>query len=253
MRRVVAQKSVKAWWVAVAALGMVVSISATASAANIAGPRQSALERLENGDAIRHRLLLRGGRFDITPSLGFTLNDAFRRNILFGAQLSYHLSDSFAVGATVMGGLGLDSSLADRIKSERPERAKNGAYTDVKLLGSLERVYTPLVGKFAALGRYVFAYDMHALLGGGVIMTGGDSNLDDVPIAPVVGLGMRVFFEDWMSVTVQVRDYIYSSALNAVPSAGGTGALTTETTWANNFALTFGVGFYFPKVPKLSD
>ena len=90
--------------------------SAPAEAANIAGPRRSALERLEEGDAIRRRRLLRGGRFEIAPAVGFTLNDAFQRNILFGANLGYHISDSFAIGATVFGSTSLQTGLADEVE-----------------------------------------------------------------------------------------------------------------------------------------
>ena len=158
-----------------------------------------------------------------------------------------------AVGFTAMGGLGFDSSLAERIATERPDRTKAGAFSDVKLLTSAEFIYTPVIGKFAAVGRYVFAYDFHVIGGLGASLVGGGEKLDDFAFAPVAGLGMRVFFEDWMSVTVQVRDYIYSSSLNAVPSAEGADKLTTDSTWSNNFAINFGVGFYFPEVPKLSD
>lgn len=245
-------KQFSAWLtVAVAALAAFVALPTDAEAASIAGPRRSALDRLEEGDAIRNRLLLRGGRFEVAPQLGFTLNDAFRRNLLFGAQLNYHLTDSVAVGLTAMGGVAFDSALAERIADERPQRTKSGAFSDVKLLTSAELIYTPLVGKFAVVGRYVFGYDFHAIAGLGASLVGGGEDLDDFAFAPVVGLGMRVFFEDWMAVTFQVRDYIYSSALNAVPSAEGTGDNSADSGWSNNFAVNFGVGFYFPQVPKL--
>ncbi|MCP5515703.1 MAG: hypothetical protein H7A45_00415, partial [Verrucomicrobiales bacterium] len=55
-------------------LALAVLLPAVGQAASIQGPRRSALERLEEGDAIRNRLLLRGGRFEVAPSLGFTRN-----------------------------------------------------------------------------------------------------------------------------------------------------------------------------------
>ena len=61
--------------VPVLALATCVTLPSVVEAASIQGPRRSALERLEEGDAIRNRLLLRGGRFELTPALGFTLNE----------------------------------------------------------------------------------------------------------------------------------------------------------------------------------
>ncbi|MCA9546069.1 MAG: outer membrane beta-barrel domain-containing protein [Myxococcales bacterium] len=234
-------------------LALAVLLPAVGQAASIQGPRRSALERLEEGDAIRNRLLLRGGRFEVAPSLGFTMNDAFRRNILVGANLAYNFTDSLALGASIYGGFGFDSGLAESVASERPDRTKAGAFSDVKLLASVEFIYTPLIGKFAVFGRTVFNYDLHLIAGAGGSLVGGGEQLDDFAFAPVLGVGLRTFLTPGMFVNVQIRDYIYSSALNAVPSAEGTGKVDSTTEWSNNFALTFSYGFSFPQEPKLSN
>lgn len=228
-------------------------LSGSAQAANIAGPKRSALERLEEGDAIRRRLLLRGGRFELTPTLGFTMNDAFRRTALFGAQLNYHISDSVAIGVTALGGVSYNSSLADRITAERPEQVNQGAFSDLAMLGTAEFQYAPLIGKFAVFGRYVFNYDLHLIAGAGLGLRSGERDVGNATFTPVVGLGLRTFVNDSMAVTIQLRDYIYSSALNAVPRADGSEGVKSDDSWSNNFALTMGFGFYFPQAPKLSD
>ena len=225
----------------------------SAEAANIAGPKRSALERLEAGDAIRHRLLLRGGRFELTPTLGFTMNDAFRRTALFGATLNYHISDSVAFGITALGGVAYNSALADRIGEQRPEAVKQGAFSDLALLATAEFQYTPLIGKFAVFGRYVFNYDLHLIAGAGAGLRSGEKDIDNATFTPVVGLGLRTFVNDSMAVTIQVRDYIYSAALNAVPRNDEDGGVKSDDSWSNNFAVTMGFGFYFPQAPKLSD
>lgn len=224
-----------------------------AQAATIGGPKRSALEQLEEGDAIRRRLLLRGGRFEVTPTFGFTLNDAFRRTALVGAQLNYHISDSFALGVTALGGFSYNSGLADRISDQRPEEVKQGAFSDLALLATAELQYAPLIGKFAIFGRYVFNYDLHLLAGAGVGMQSGDKDMDNLALTPVVGIGLRTFVNNSMAFSLQVRDYIYSSALNAVAKGDEESGTKAEESWSNNFAVTIGFGFYFPQQPKLSD
>jgi outer membrane beta-barrel protein len=224
-----------------------------AEAANIAGPRRSALERLAEGDAIRRRMLLRGGRFEVTPAIGFTLNDPFRRTFLAGGTLSYHLTDSLSIGATVLGGLPYNSALADRIGEARPERVEDGAFSNLALLASAELQYAPLIGKFAVFGRYVFNYDLHLIGGVGVGLRSGERDVGGASPMPVLGLGLRTFVSNWMAVNLEVRDYIYRASINAVPRDDGEGGTRAEESWSNNFAVTIGFSFYFPEMPKLSD
>lgn len=237
-------------------IGILAALTLLAStptlAANIAGPRRSALERLEEGDAIRRRMLLRGGRFEIAPTVGFTLNDAFKRNILFGANLGYHITDTFALGVTAMGGVAFDTSLAEDVISLREERAEG--FSNVQLMASGELVYTPLIGKFALFGRVVVNYDLHLLVGGGLASLSGDAaDLDAASPMAVAGVGFRAFVGDWMALNMQVRDYIFSSAINSVADADIDGSSIAESEISNNFAVTLGFGFFFPREPKLTD
>lgn len=225
-------------------------LPALASGAGLLGPKQTALEKLEEGNAIERRLLLRGGRFEMTPGIGFTLNDAFQRTALVGAQLHYHISDSVALGVAGYYGISFNTDLADRIEASRPERAKAGAFSETGLLISGELTYTPIIGKFALFGRSVFNYDLHVLIGVGGAQKGGDPNIEDFAIAPVVGIGMRTFVSNGVSINIQLRDYLYAASLNAVPSEEGK-AQATESSFSNNFALTIGAGFYFPQDAKI--
>lgn len=221
-------------------------------AANIAGPRRSALDRLEEGDAIRKRLLLRGGRFEIAPVVGFTLNDAFQRNIMFGANLGYHISDSFALGATIFGATALDTGLAEEVLTKRGDRAEG--FSSIQLMASGEIVYTPLIGKFALFGRTVVNYDLHLIAGGGFAsLTGDVADLQSGTPMAVAGLGFRAFTAEWMALNIEVRDYIFSSALNSIANAEADGGNNAETEISNNFAVTVGFGFFFPREPKLTD
>jgi outer membrane beta-barrel protein len=239
--------------VAVAAL--FAGVGPARAESGVAGNKKSALEKLEEGDAVRKRVLLREGRFEAAPTLGVTLGDAFQRNVLFGAQLAYHFSEAWALGATVFGGVAVNTGLADKVKDERPDRVDDNAFSKLGLLGTLDVYYSPLIGKFALFGREVVHYDLHLLAGIGGAQVSGNSKVEGFSPAPVVGLGMRTFVNDWMSVNLSVRDYIYSSALNAVTQTDDKGSTKTKASseLSNNFALTVGFAFYFPQVPGIGN
>jgi outer membrane beta-barrel protein len=229
-------------------------VSTVAQAANIQGPRRSALQKLQDGDAVRKRLLLREGRFEVSPSFGFTLNDAYRRNALFGVKLDYHIKDNWAVGTSLLMGVSFDSALAEQLNAKRQSRVNEGSFSDVGLLGSLDLTYTPLFGKVAFMGRKVLNYDFQISVGGGVANLSGSTEIEGLVPVAVAGAGLRVFTDKWMAVNIQVRDYLYSSALNAVADANTDEQATrAETEVRNNFTFTLGYSFLFPRVPKVSE
>ncbi len=236
-------------------LVLALALPTVVQAASIQGPRRSALEQLEEGDAIRKRVQYRGGRFELAPRIGFTMNDAYRRNFLYGLGLGYHMTDSLALGLTVFGGLGYDSALAERISTEREDKTDRGAFSEVVFLGALELTYTPVIGKFALFGRSVFNYDLNVTIGVGAASVGGSTDVEEVSIAPVAAVGMRAFITDWGAVIVDVRDYIYSSALNAVPNTDDEASKGNDSSseFRNNFMVTLGFGFFFPTLPEIGD
>lgn len=234
---------------------LAVSAPATSMAAGITGPKKSALEKLEEGDAIRRRVQYRGGRFMVAPTFGFTLNDSYQRNILMGAALSYHFTESVGLGLSALASPfgGLDSDLAEQIGDERPDRSGDG-FSHVSLLTSLDFLYTPIAGKLALFGRQVLNYDMHLVAGIGGAKLGGDGDLDAFTLAPVAGVGLRTFMLNWLDLNIEVRDYIYSSAESAVTSnetSDGSAKTKADTSWGNHFAVLIGVGFHFPMEPEI--
>lgn len=216
--------------------------------------RRTAMERLEEGDAIRNRLLLRGGRFEAEPIVGFTLGDAFRRTALYGIHLGYHVNDDWSIGVTGFGGFAWDTGLGERLGATRPEKVKDGSFSDVNYMVTGDLTYTPLIGKFALFGRKVFNYDIHATLGLGLNGSGAEKT-ENSSLTPVAGVGVRTFVTNGISINVSLRDYLYSQSLNTVTERDSEGATKTsgaEAEWSNHFILTVGAGFFFPQQPKIS-
>lgn len=218
--------------------------------------RKGALEKLEEGKAVRRRRLLRGGRFEATPIFGFSLSNPYKRNYYAGGRLAYHMTDRWALGITALAGFSGTTDLGDQITTQR--QVEDSSFSENGLIASLEAIYTPLYGKYAVAGRYVFDYDLHLIFG----VAGTSLALEDAADAEgfkpggVLGIGMRTFVGDGWSINLQLRDYIYSSAFNAVRQTNPDGSPTeaeADESFNNNFTLTLGVGFYFPQEPEISD
>ena len=234
---------------------LLLAASPVVLAANVQGPKRGALQKLSEGDAVRNRVLLREGRFSVAPSLGFTLNDAFRRNVLVGIQGDYHLSGKLALGVSGFYAIPYDSALTERISVQRAQASSEGTFTDLNLLMSADMIYTPIFGKAAIFGRAVANYDLHMIVGLGVAGSAGSTEVEGVSPMGVLGVGMRFFIMDKMALSFQIRDHIFSSALNSVVNAQLDDESTpdAETTLQNRFAFLISYGFFFPQVPGVSD
>ena len=103
---------------AVAALTTAAPETANAQEILLTGP-------LAGAPSVRKQRLYRDGRFEIAPTVSFTLLDEYERLIMVGARLNYNITDWLAVG--VWGSfspefLKVTTSLSDEIQSVNGER-----------------------------------------------------------------------------------------------------------------------------------
>ncbi|MGB0647574.1 MAG: outer membrane beta-barrel domain-containing protein [Bradymonadia bacterium] len=228
----------------------------TAQAANIQGPKRSVLDKLKDEDAVRNRMLYRKGRISVAPALSMTLNDAYRRNVLIGFDGIYNISDEIGVGLSGFFGLAYNTSLADQLETKRKETVEEGAFADIGYLVTSEIVYTPVFGKAAFAGEISVAYDMHLIAGAGLMGLSGGGDLNSAAPVGTIGAGLRVFLDQAMAISVQVRDYIVYRANNEVPDVyadQGDGGVSSEKKVMNQFALTVSYAFFFPQSPARSN
>jgi outer membrane beta-barrel protein len=212
----------------------------------------------ESGSVIRHQLLYRSTRVELAPMLGMTLNDAYLRNGIVGATLSYHLTNEWGLSAVAGYGVAqLDTDLRNSVEAKLEENASDDlnqlSYSHIQWLAGLEVNYVPIVGKFSLFNSIITNYDIH-LIGGFTFIgetaqsaiDGGevDSQLEGLRPAPTVGLGTRFFLGDGISANIQLRDYLYSRS--------EVSTLTSDPEFKNNFMLTLGMSFFFPQEVKIS-
>src|SRR5690606_34122051 len=80
---------------------------------------------LAGAPAVRKQRLYRQGRFEIAPSVSFTLLDEYQRLMLVGARLNYNLTDWLAIGgwgAISLDPLKFNTGLTDRIQEVNDRR-----------------------------------------------------------------------------------------------------------------------------------
>lgn len=87
------------------------SASASAQEIQLTGP-------LAGAPAVRKLRLHREKRFEIAPSVSFTLLDQYERNIMPGAKLTYHITDWFGIGVWGAAGIQYTTNLSDELQDK---------------------------------------------------------------------------------------------------------------------------------------
>ncbi|XYI01732.1 hypothetical protein ACMHYB_19030 [Sorangium sp. So ce1128] len=72
---------------------------------------------LAGAPAVRKLRLHRDGRFEVAPGASFTLLDEYRRTIMPGMRLTYHLTDWLGIGAWGGYGFQYNTGLTDELQS----------------------------------------------------------------------------------------------------------------------------------------
>ena len=223
--------------------GLLVTGTAAAQEIQLTGP-------LAGAPAVRKMRLYREGRFEIAPTVSFTLLDEYRRTILVGGRLQYNIKEWISVG--VWGGFGaasLTTDLTDRIDAAAARNSRtavnvnhtgpdaSGAYgkasfadqtAKIKWVAAPQITLTPFRGKLAIFQK-IFV-DADAYIHGGVAFagleergdcggSGGQLACNDpksfavasrMAIAPTFGLGLTFYTGDFISVGVEYRAMPFS-------------------------------------------
>lgn len=229
--------------VASAAAAGVVATAAPAQAQELqlTGP-------LKGAPAVRGLRLYREGRFELDPTISFTLLDQYRRTILVGGRLTYNITDWLGVGVWgAFGAISSTTSLSDQIDQVAPRNpltATNvnhggpyGAYTSkpfadqtakLKYVLAPQVTFIPFRGKLAIFNKIFVDTDFYA--SGGVAFVGiserGDcggggsqpscadsssfSLTDKTKITGTFSVGFTFYPGNWWSLGVDYRAIPFS-------------------------------------------
>lgn len=200
---------------------------------------------------------LKGGRIELQPFTGITVNDNLIRHYVFGADINYFLTDVFWVG---LEGQYYVHQLTNEEQLLGSEYNLAPTLNEYRYGGALNFGYVPVYGKFAWFNRSIVSWEIWASAGIGVTFTKviprdpANSFLafQNTDLTPNVGLGSRFFLTDWLTINLALRDYILPDKFE--PKPDGPPNITTpdaakaqaQSALVNNIVFSVGVGFYLP-------
>jgi outer membrane beta-barrel protein len=221
-------------------------------------PRTTSTGSWKDIVVIPRKAFLKGGRLELQPFTGITINDNLIRHYVFGADINYFLTDVFWVG---LEGQYYIHQLTNEEELLGSEYNLAPTLNQYKYAGALNFGYVPVYGKFAWFNRSIVSWEIWASAGIGVTFTKviprdpANSGLafTNTDLTPNVGLGSRFFLTDWLTVNFALRDYILPDKFEPRPDGAAVGITTSaqakaqaQSALVNNVIFSVGVGFYLP-------
>jgi outer membrane beta-barrel protein len=199
---------------------------------------------LAGAPAVRRLVLFREGRFFVTPTIGFTILDTYRRHMMFGAKAEYNIFDWLSAGVYGGGGFGWRTSIGDQINERGVDNVPNQDYDlnfplrgavdqqlgQMQWMVAAEARVIPLRGKFSLFGKLFLAVDVYVNLGVGIVgvkergdtdcsvtdpLTGARANCPPedqyspmatrIAVGPTFGGGVTIYFNDWIGLNLEYR------------------------------------------------
>jgi outer membrane beta-barrel protein len=202
---------------------------------------------------VPRKAFLKGGRFELSPFTGVSINDVLIRHYVFGVDLNFFLTDVLWVG---LQGQYFIKELTERQDLVGLQFNRITTLNRYLYGGALNFGYVPVYGKFAWFNKSIIHWEIYASAGVGVTESEtiprnpGASPFKNTLITPNVGIGSRFFLFDWLTINVALRDYIMADKFEAVPNLTPNDAAASkaaaESALVNNVMLYAGVGFYLP-------
>lgn len=211
---------------------------------------------LQSGPAVRRQLLFRSDRVELSPSVGFAIGGVYKRPMLLGASVRYHLTNSVSLGLNANVGLfAFDTQITNDFETlarqEPASRRPTLAFSEPLLMTDFHFGYVPFHGKFNLFGNKTIHFDVHLTLGVAAIVVQSDSeDLSGVDFGPAIGIGLRTFLSDQIAFTLRFNDYLYSSA-DAQRIVAGV-AQPVEERFRNHIIGMAGVSIFFPGDVRVS-
>lgn len=209
--------------------------------------------------AVQRMNVVRNGRFELAPSIAFTVNDPYVSHPALGVGLNYWVTNVLAVGANFLWYQGIESE-SDLNFSVRRSTRLAVPITEYQLGAHLNFTYVPIYGKFELFNDAIFQWDSYLIGGVGMMRTRPVPVIDptvrsfdfDWRVAFNAGIGLRVFVTQYFTIFGELRDYMYLEKLENLNVELGP-AQKDEATWTDqsaalthNVMAQVGVTFFFP-------
>jgi len=206
---------------------------AEAKKAEKATKEKKSVEVLEDRiKSVQRKAFLKRRRWEITPLVCLSLNDAFYQKIGGGASIAYHLADSLGIEfqAVYVGTIQTDMVGYFQQANEALPRVSELRYY---FMGNI--LWSPIYGKLSLFTGEIVHFDAYLIGGFGMARTETGNKL-----ASNIGLGLRYFVTSWLVVKLEVRDLIYTETLKLDVQR------TEFSDIQNHVMIGAGVSFFLP-------
>jgi outer membrane beta-barrel protein len=164
---------------------------------------------------VQRKPFLSGGRAELAPHIGLTINDSLIRQFEVGAALMYHLNESFWFGGKFgwfeLGELG---GVTDQYFEVLDKANSIPDIVELKWYGGAQFGWVPTYGKFAMFDSAVVFYDVSLYLGGGLTNHTTSQGEAGAPTGEI-GIMPRVFLNHWLSLHLALQDRILPTTLTS--------------------------------------
>jgi outer membrane beta-barrel protein len=202
---------------------------------------------------VPRKAFLKGGRFEIGPYTGVSVNDILIRHFVFGVDLNFFLSDAMWIG--------IQGNYYKEVRTER-ESLVGLQYNRIPTLNrnlygaALNLGYVPAYGKFALFNSSIIHWEVYISGGFGITRTEiipripGDEVFGTNALTPNFAIGGRFFLFDWLTLNYAVRDYIvidrFEPTMRAPEQTIAQVEAAAPTRMVNNIMFYVGAGIYLP-------
>jgi outer membrane beta-barrel protein len=195
---------------------------------------------------------LKKGRFELSPSASLSVKDSFFTKYMFGGSLTYHPLETLGVGLrfaysipVVSGSAQIcqtDASGNRTCRSPQLSEISGRAPGQIKLLGGLDLQWAPIYGKMSLFAEHFLRFDLYGIGGVAAIQyvgpgDSGSGTSEKWTIGGNGGLGMRFFFNRWITLRTELRDLIYVETTSVSPS---------KSSVRQQIVFELGLSFFFP-------
>ena len=214
-----------------------IAMSIAVGLPHVTVPAASAQESFEDDDivVIQQRPFIRKGRFELSPFFAVATNETLFLHLGAGVVANYHILENLFVGGSYVKYFTFETDLFDEVQEDYrvyPELWELDFFFGVHV------AYAPIYGKAIVANSAIVHYDVYLIAGAGVTRT----SLTDWAPTGNFGVGTRFFLTRWLTLNLEVQDYIFQEEFNA-----GSRVI-------NNVMFHVGLSFFMPdfsyRMPK---
>jgi outer membrane beta-barrel protein len=185
--------------------------------------------------AVQRKGFLKRGRFEVSPMLALTVNDAFYQKFGGALRLAYNLQDSFAIGVR---GAYYTPYRTDNVREGKIAFQSQLLTSQLYGQAMVDGIWSPIYGKAAFLGKNIIHFDLFLSAGFGAVWTATSlAPRNEGPhIATDLGGGIRFYPKEWLAFELGLQATLYpDQPILSVPG-----------TIQNVFVANVGLSFFFP-------